>query len=335
MRKPVLVSGIQPTGRLHLGNYLGMLKNAIELQNSGKYDCYYFLADLHSLTESTSREEKAKQILELGVDLLALGLDPKKSVLFQQSQIPAHSELSWILTTIVPLGELYRMTQFKDKTSKETSSNPEQRTSNAGLLTYPVLMASDIILYGAKFVPVGEDQVQHLELTRTLARKFNAKYGETFTEPQPILTRAARIMSLGNPDRKMSKSQAETCLFLDDSLEEILQKIKRAVTDSGSEIKFDKKNKPAISNLLTIYSEISGKSIVGLEKEYEGKRYSEFKEHLAETIIVHLEKYWERKKKLLGRPGTIKSVLKNGSDKAQKIAGKKITEVKKKIGLLL
>ncbi|MEY4731277.1 MAG: tryptophanyl-tRNA synthetase, tryptophanyl-tRNA synthetase, partial [Candidatus Parcubacteria bacterium] len=218
--KPVLVSGIQPSGRLHIGNYLGALKNFVDLQNSGKYSCSFFLADLHSLTEPVSGEEQRKRIMELTADFLAAGLDPKRSVVFQHSQIPAHSEAAWIFNTITPLGELYRMTQFKDK------AEHQKENVNAGLLTYPTLMAADILLYDAKFVPVGNDQDQHLELTRTLARKFNVKFGKTFVEPQALHTPTPRVMSLKDPTKKMSKSQPETCLFLDESSAEIEKKIK-------------------------------------------------------------------------------------------------------------
>ncbi len=328
MPKPALVSGVQPTGRMHLGNYLGALKNFVDLQDSGKYDCYYFLADLHSLTlESFDAKKKFEQILELTADFLALGLDPKKSVLFQQSQIPAHSELAWILSTITPIGELRRMTQYKDK------SEGEKESANSGLLTYPTLMAADIILYDAKFVPVGEDQIQHLELTRTLARKFNKKFGPTFVEPQPILTPTARVMSLQDPVKKMSKSQPESCLFLDDEPDDIRKKVRRAVTDSGSEVRYDERNKLAISNLLDIYSAMTGHSIPNLEKKYAGKNYSEFKSDLAEVIAEHLAPYRERKKKLLAKKKDLAKVLAAGSALAAKRAEKKIVEVKKKVGL--
>src|SRR3989344_2174189 len=325
--KPVLISGIQPSGRLHIGNYLGALKNFVELQNSGKYQCYFFIADLHSLTENYTSEEKRQQILELTADFIAAGLDPKKSVIFLQSQIPAHSELAWILSTATPIGELRRMTQYKDK------SDNEKESANAGLLTYPVLMAADIILYDAKFVPVGEDQIQHLELTRTLARKFNAKFNDVFIEPRPILTETPRIMSLKNPEKKMSKSDPQSCVFLDDSPEDIRAKFKSATTDSGSEIKYDPKNKPGISNMLKIFSAVSGESLKESEKMFAGSSYSNFKGAVAESIVAHFADYREKKQTLLARPRTLVAILNSGSKKAALRANRKIREVKSRVGL--
>jgi len=335
--KPILVSGIQPSGKLHIGNYLGALKNFVELQNSGKYQCYFFIADLHSLTESYTPEEKRKQILELTADFVAAGLDPKKSVIFLQSQIPAHSELAWILSTITPTGELRRMTQYKDKSDNEKDS------ANTGLLTYPILMAADILLYDAKFVPVGDDQVQHLELTRTLARKFNARFpalrnlgeegGQIFTEPQPILTETPRIMSLKNPEKKMSKSDPASCVFLDDSPEDIRAKFKVATTDSGNEIKFDPQNKPGISNLLRIFSAITGESIKESEKMFAGSSYSNFKGAVAESIVAHFADFRKRKSAFLAKPQTLKTILSSGSKKASPRANRKIKEVKSRVGL--
>ncbi|MFH1246738.1 MAG: tryptophan--tRNA ligase [Candidatus Liptonbacteria bacterium] len=328
-KKPILVSGLQPTGRLHIGNYLGALKNMVALQNSGKYDCFFFIADLHSLTEEFEPKVKHRQIVNLAADYLAVGLDPKKSVIFLQSQVPAHSELSWIFNAIAPLGELYRMTQFKDK------SESQRHNVNAGLLTYPLLMAADILLYDPKFVPVGDDQVQHLELTRTMARKFNSRFGRTFTEPQPILTKASRVMSLASPEKKMSKSTPESCLFMDDSSTDIKRKVMRAVTDSGSEIKHDVSKKPAISNLLEIYSGITCKPISRLEKEFAGKRYSDFKASLAKELVSHLDPLRKRKKGLLKNPGGFKAILEDGRMCAERIANAKIAEVKKKLGLVI
>ncbi|HEY4526109.1 MAG TPA: tryptophan--tRNA ligase [Candidatus Paceibacterota bacterium] len=325
--KPILVSGIQPSGRLHIGNYLGALKNFVELQNSGKYQCYFFIADLHSLTENYTSEEKRQQILELTADFIAAGLDPKKSVIFLQSQIPAHSELAWILSTATPIGELRRMTQYKDK------SDNEKESANAGLLTYPVLMAADIILYDAKFVPVGEDQIQHLELTRTLARKFNAKFNDVFIEPRPILTETPRIMSLKNPEKKMSKSDPQSCVFLDDSPEDIRAKFKSATTDSGSEIKYDPKNKPGISNMLKIFSAVSGESLKESEKMFAGSSYSNFKGAVAESIVAHFADYRKKKQTLLARPRTLVAILNSGSKKAALRANRKIREVKSRVGL--
>lgn len=327
MAQPRLISGIQPTGRLHLGNYLGALKNFVGLEAQGDYECYFFIADLHSLTENYTPAEKRMQIIELAADFLAAGLDPKKSVTFQQSQIPASSELAWILNTITPLGELRRMTQFKEK------SDGEKESANAGLLTYPTLMAADILLYDAKFVPVGEDQQQHLELARTLARKFNSRFGKTFIEPQAVFTETPRVMNLDDPTKKMSKSRHAGCLFIDDSPEAIKAKIMRAVTDSGNEIKYDPVGKPAVSSLLKVYSSLSGETIPHLEKKFTKQNYAQFKAALAELIADHFADYRKKKKALMAKPKALEAVLAAGSKKAEKIAEKKISDVKKKIGL--
>ena len=329
MTKPRLISGIQPTGNLHIGNYLGALKNFVDLQNSNNYECYFFIADLHSLTENFTPAEKTKQVLDLAADYLAAGLNPKKSIIFQQSEIPAHSELAWVLNTMTPFGELKRMVQFKEK------SDIAPQNINVGLFDYPVLMAADILLYDTNFVPVGEDQLQHLELARTLARKFNAKFGKTFVEPKPLLTLTPRLMSLDNPKKKMSKSQPSGCLFMDDSPNVIRQKIKTAVTDSGREIKYDPKKKSAVSNLILIYASLSGKSTKGIEREYEDKGYAEFKEGLAETVIKSLESFQRRKKEFNREIEKTKKILNVGQKVAEHIAGKKLLEVKKKIGLLI
>lgn len=326
MAKPILISGIQPTGRLHLGNYLGALKNFIELQNSGKYQCLFFIADYHSLTIDFDPKQKAQEVLNVEQAYLAAGVDPKKSSIFVQSHIPESTELAWILNTIAPIGELERMTQFKDK----SSSTKQDVTVNAGLLTYPILMAADILLYDVKFVPVGDDQLQHLELTRTLARKFNNKFGQTFMEPKELLTKNPRVMSLNDPMKKMSKSQPEGCLFLDDSPEEIKKKIGRAVTDSGSEVKFDLENKAGVSNLLMLYEALTGMTITELEAKYAGKGYGQFKADLTAVATEALKPFRETKttdKKL-------KSILSAGDKKAKKLASTKMKEVKEKLGLL-
>lgn len=358
-KKPILVSGIQPTGRLHIGNYLGALKNFIALQNSDTYQCYFCVVDLHSLTEEFDPKEKQGQILNLAADFLAAGIDTKKSNLFLQSLVPAHSELTWILNTITPMEELARMAQFKTKTQLifeylDSKHKGETRYSdevaddfandlvknasakaNVGLFDYPVLMAADIMLYGTAVVPVGDDQDQHLELTRTLARKFNSRFGETFIEPKALHTPTPRVMSLSNPKRKMSKSEPAGCVFLDDSPEEINKKIMRAVTDSDSEVRFDEENKPAISNLLEIYSALSGAPIPQLEKKFNGKGYGEFKSSLAEVITHYFADFRKRKAALLAKPQTLATILKKGSAATAKIASKKMLEVKKKIGIAL
>ncbi len=332
MAKPILISGVQPTGRLHIGNFLGSLKNFVGIQNSDKYQCYFFIADLHSLTEDFKPEEKYDQILELATEYLAAGLTPKKSTIFVQSQIPAHAELMWLLTTITPEGELRRMTQYKDKVMVK------KEEANSGLLMYPVLMAADILLYDAKFVPVGEDQLQHLELTRTLARKFNNRFGKTFIEPKPILTKTPRVMSLADPQKKMSKSQPEGCLFLDDRPEDIKRKISRATTDSGTEIKHDPERKPGISNLLEIYSSLTDEPISKIEKKFAGQGYASgyagFKKSLAGLIADYFADFRKKKKELTAKSYKLKAVLDSGSEQAAAVAEKKILEVKKKVGLI-
>ncbi len=329
MPEPILVSGIQPSGRLHIGNYLGALKNFVDLQNSRKYSCYFFLADLHSLTEyPAGATEQKKRILELTADFLAAGLDPKKSLIYQHSQIPAHSEMAWILNTITPMGELERMTQYKDKSVR-------QHEVNAGLLTYPTLMAADILLYDAKYVPVGNDQDQHLELTRTLARKFNKKFGKTFVEPEGLHTATPRVMSLKDPSKKMSKSQPETCLFLDESPVELEKKIKSATTDSGSDVRYDAKEKPGISNLLDIYCGVTGKTVPQAVKEFRGKQYGAFKQKVAEAVVKHLAPFRTKKAALMKKPTVLAKVLATGSAKAAKVADAKIAGVKEKVGLAL
>ena len=324
--KPILVSGMQPTGRLHIGNYLGALKNFVELQNSGKYQCYFFLADLHALTEGPEPKALAANIVNLTADYLAAGLDPKKSVIYQQSQIPAHSELAWVLNTVTPMGELERMTQYKDKSARQAAN------VNAGLLTYPVLMAADIVLYDAEFIPVGEDQLQHLELARTVARKFNARFGGTFVEPKGLLTQTPRVMSLKDPAKKMSKSDPDGCLFMDDSPEDIKRKLARAVTDSDGAILYDPEKKPGLSNLLEIYGAFVGKDPHAVAIDFEGKQYSDLKSGLAELIAQHFEKFRAKKTALLAKPAGMRKILASGSKKAGIIATKKMTEVKKKVG---
>ena len=326
--KPNLLSGIQPTGRLHLGNYLGALDNFVKLQNSGRYNCFFFIADLHSLTEDFKSKDKTKQILNLMADYLAAGLDPKKSTIFIQSQVSANSELAWILNTITPFGELGRMTQFKDKSKDQTSN------INVGLFSYPILMTADVILYDAHFVPVGEDQIQHLELSRSLARKFNKRFGKIFIEPQPLLTEVPRLMSLNDPTKKMSKSQPQGCLFIDDSPTIVKKKIMSATTDSGKEIKYDLKKKAGVSNLITIYAALSEKSIKGVEKEFKGESYATFKKSLAKLINRYFADYLKKKKALLANPSKLKKLVNQGAKKANKIASSKMNKVRDRLGLL-
>jgi len=324
--KPALISGIQPTGRLHIGNYLGALKNFVALQNSGNYRTLFFVADLHSLTIPFEPRDKRAQIEGIVRDYLAAGLSPKKSVLFVQSDVPAHTELAWILNTITPMGELERMTQFKDKS--ETSP----QNVNVGLLTYPVLMAADVLLYSAGAVPVGNDQDQHLELARTLARKFNGRFGNSFIEPKALHTPMPRVMSLNDPEKKMSKSLPAGCLFIDDAPEEITKKIQRAVTDSERTIAYDPEHRPGISNLLELFAAVTDRPISAIVQEFEGKGYAEFKPALAEAIIKELAPFQAKKKKI--KDSEVQKVIAAGAKAANKIANAKLKEVKKLVGII-
>lgn len=341
--KPILISGIQPTGRLHLGNYLGALKHFVELQNSGKYRCFFFIADLHALTENPNPKELSENINNLALDFLAAGLDPKKSTIFAQSKVPAHTELASILNTFTPVSELMRMTAFKEKVLQALKPEDAARISrekfdevveksNFGLADYPVLMAADILLYDASVVPVGDDQDQHLELARTLARKFNTRFGKVFLEPKALHTLTPRVMSLDDPTKKMSKSRPAGCLFMDGSSAMMREKIARATTDSGKEVKYDEKNKPGISNLLLIYSALSGRALQLIEARYKGKGYAEFKRDLAEVVVKELAPYQAAKRKISST--TVRAAFTKGNKIAAGVAGKKMIEVKKKVGLL-
>ena len=337
---------MQPTGRLHIGNYLGALKNFVDLQNSGEYQCYFFIADLHALTENPEAKDLHENIINLTADYLAAGLDAKKSIIFQQSQIRLLQELKWILSTLVPVSELLRMTAFKEKVLQPLAAADREtitkerfdeivNDSNFGLAEYPVLMAADILLYDGQLVPVGHDQLQHLELARTLARKFNSRFGKTFIEPQGVTTKTPRVMSLKDPAKKMSKSQPEGCLFLDDSPKEIAEKIARAVTDSGSEIAYDPEHKPGLSNLLEIYAALTHMEPQTVAKEFSGERYSDLKKRLAEVVVDYFAEFRAKKQELLAHPKKLVAVLEDGSEKAAKVANKKMEEVRKKIGISL
>ncbi len=328
--KKIVFSGIQPTGEIHIGNYLGAIKNWAELQNNPDYDCIFFIVDLHAMTVPYDAPKFQATIYSAVLDNLAAGLDPKKCTIFIQSQIKEHSELTWILNTLTPLGELERMTQFKEKAKEQKDE------VNAGLLTYPVLQAADILLYKTDFVPVGKDQEQHIEFTRTLARKFNSRFGEVFKEPAALIPKAgAKIMSLTDPAKKMSKSHgSESYIALFDSDDVIRRKIKIAVTDSGKEIRYDPKNKPAISNLIIIYHLFVDLPIKEIEKRYAGKGYAYFKKELAEVIIDYLKPLRQKRDHLEKNPDYVRNILEQGRQKAQKIAAATITEVKKKTGLI-
>ena len=321
-------SGIRPTGELHIGNYWGAIRQWIELQE--KHDCVFCIVDLHAITTPYQPENLQKNILELTIAYLAAGVDPEKCILFIQSQVKEHSELAWLLGTFTPLGELKRMTQFKEKSKKQ----PEY--VNAGLLNYPLLMAADILLYKTDLVPVGIDQEQHVELTREIARKFNKTFGEVFKEPKSLLPKIGqKIMSLQNPKKKMSKTDDPSgCVGLFDEPEEIKKKIMSAVTDLGRIIKYDPLKKPGISNLLTIYSLFSGKKIKDLEKNFKGRGYEEFKKGLSQLLIETLEPLRKKRKELLTREVYVKEILEQGRKRAQVIAQSTMVEVKKKMGLI-
>jgi len=323
-----IFSGIQPTGQIHIGNYLGALKQWVELQE--KADCVFCIVDLHALTVPYDPKKLRESIIEKAVAYLAAGINPEKSIIFVQSEIKEHTELCWLLNTVTPVGDLERMTQYKEK-SKKFKAN-----LNAGLLNYPILMAADILLYQTDVVPVGEDQSQHVELARTIARRFNQKFGQTFKVPEVKLAKSgAKIMSLQNPEKKMSKTDgSESYVGLFDEPEVIKQKIMRAVTDTGKIVKYDLKKKAGISNLLTIYSLLSDKPIKDIEKKFKNKGYSDFKKSLAELTINYLEPLRRKRKELLSREVYVKEILKQGERKAQTIAQSTMQEVRKRMGLV-
>lgn len=316
---------MQPTGIIHLGNYFGALHNWLELQN--QYESFFSIVDLHALTIYQEPQKLNAQIFNLAKIYLAAGLDPNKCVIFRQSDIPEHLELSWILTCLMPMGELNRMTQFKDKSAQHEDN------INAGLFTYPCLMAADILLYDSAIVPVGEDQVQHVELTRMIAKKFNNIYGETFKIPEIFLNKiSARLKGLDEPNKKMSKSAPSeyNYIALTDSPDLIRKKIKKAVTDSGSEIKGGA-DKPALSNLLAIYSLVTGLTIKQIEKNFSGQGYGAFKNDLAEKVVAFLQPIQEKYNSYSDK--YITQILADGAAKAQQVATKKMKKIKKIIGL--
>lgn len=320
-----IFSGAQPTGAFHIGNYLGAIKNWAELQD--KYDSIFCVVDLHALTVKQEPKTLKKNILQAAATYLAAGIDPKKSIIFVQSHVKEHAELTWILSTVARMSEMERMTQFKEK------SRQHKENINVGLFDYPILMAADILLYNTNAVPVGEDQTQHVELARTLAQRFNKTYGKTFTVPEALIKDGARIKGLDNPEKKMAKSSdnPNNYIALDDTPQAIRTKIKRAVTDSGSEIKYDEK-KPAIANLMTIYRGFSGESYAEIEKRYKNKGYADFKNDLAEVIIKGLKPFQDKLKKI--KLTDVEKVLKKGAQDAEKIAKETMDRVKKKIGLI-
>ena len=325
--KKVLYSGMQATGTLTLGNYLGAWKNWVELTD--EYECIYGVMDLHSLTVRQVPAEFRKNARALYALYVAAGLDPEKNCIYYQSHVSGHAELGWILDCFTYMGELNRMTQFKDKAAKHADN------INAGLYTYPVLMAADILLYQADVVPVGVDQKQHLEITRDIAERFNNIYGDVFTIPEAYIgKKGAKIMSLQEPGKKMSKSDTNanaTILLLDDT-DTIIRKFKRAVTDSESEVRYAEE-KPGISNLMDIYSAVTGKTYEEIEKEFAGKGYGDFKLAVGETVADHLKPLQERYEQLMKDKAYIESMIKQNDEKAAYYANKTLRKVQKKVGL--
>mgnify|MGYP000569644420 FL=1 len=326
-----LVSGIQPSGRLTLGNYLGAIKNFVALQDEGEFEEFFvFIADLHAITVPKDPTMLRQSIKKLAALYLACGLNPERITLFIQSEVHEHAEIGYLLQTITYIGELERMTQYKDKKAKQVEG------VSSALLTYPVLMAGDILLYNANGVPVGQDQKQHLELTRTLAERFNSKYSETFNIPDALIVKeGAKIMSLQDPSKKMSKSDPleKASIYLDDSEAIIRKKIASAVTDSDGIIKYDEVNKPGISNLLNILSCCTNKSISDLETEFEGVGYGEFKKAVADAIITLLMPIQEKYEKILADKDYLNKVLDDGAQKASYFARKTLSKVKRKMGV--
>ena len=325
MAKDIIFSALQPTGDLHVGNYLGAVKNMVELQNSGKYDCFFAVADYHSLTGDMDAKDRREQIIQMSAELLALGIDPEKSTFFIQSEVPEHTELAWVLNCVTPMAELARMTQFKDKSGKQV------KNINAGLFDYPVLQAADILLYRAEFVPIGKDQVQHIELTRDIARWFNKKYGNFFVETKAKLTEAPKVMSLLEPTKKMSKSYGDNHVInLADSPGIIEKKLKKAVTDSG------KGSAPGAENLMLLLKNFADKETYKefMEAGKKGQvRYGDLKKAVADGIAMYFEDFREKREHLLIHPEKIREIMGAGAVKARKTAGETMEKVRKMVGV--
>ena len=327
--KKTMLSGIQPSGDLHLGNYLGAVKNWAALAD--EFECYYFMADLHSITVRQNPAELRRRSVNQLAQYIACGLDPEKNILFLQSHVHEHAELGWILNCYTMFGELSRMTQFKDKCAKNADN------INGGLFTYPALMAADILLYQADYVPVGEDQKQHCELTRDIAIRFNNLYGETFKVPEPYIPKVgARIMSLGTPTSKMSKSDPDGCVFLMDSPDEISRKFKRAVTDSDSEncVRYAPQEKPGVANLMSIYSSVTGRSFEEIEREFEGQGYGRFKPAVGDAVIEALRPIRENAERMIADKAYLQQVYTEGAQKASYVARKTLRKVYKRVGFV-
>ena len=326
-RKKRIFSGIQPSGDLTLGSYMGAIKNWVALQD--EYDCLYCIVDMHAITVRQVPADLRRRSLEQLAQYIACGLDPKKNIMFIQSHVPQHAELSWVLGCYTQFGELSRMTQFKDKSQKHADN------ITAGLFTYPVLIAADILLYQTDLVPVGQDQKQHVELCRDIANRFNGVYSETFTLPEPFIPKmGASIMSLGNPESKMSKSDPDGCVYMMDKPEDIMRKFKRAVTDCETAVRYDKENKPGVSNLLTIYCAATGKTMEEAEAEFAGQGYGVFKPAVGEAVVELMRPVREEAQRLMGDKAYLESVYKEGAERARYLAEKTLRKVYKKVGFV-
>ena len=327
--KKRMLSGIKPSGDLTLGSYLGAVKNWAERAND--YECFYFMADLHAITVRQNPADLRRRTLEQLAQYIACGLDPEKNTLFIQSHVHQHAELGWVLNCYTMFGELSRMTQFKDKAAKHTEN------VNGGLFTYPSLMAADILLYQPDYVPVGEDQKQHCELTRDIARRFNGIYGDVFKIPEPYIPETgARVMSLNAPDTKMSKSIPEGCVFLMERPEDIQRKFKRAITDSDTEncVRYDREKKPGVANLMSIYSACTGMTYQEIEAQFRGQGYGKFKPAVADAVVETLRPIREEATRLLKDKAYLEGVYRNGAERAGYVAEKTLRKVYKKIGFV-
>jgi tryptophanyl-tRNA synthetase len=325
--KDLVFSGVQPTSNLHIGNYIGALKQWVAMQHD--HQCLFCVVDLHAITVPQDPKELRKNILETAAAYLAVGLDPKRSHIYVQSDVPEHTELAWILGTVTKLGELERMTQFKDK------SGSQGERVGLGLFAYPVLMAADILLYDTTSVPVGEDQMQHLELTRVIARRFNERFGQTFTVPQALIQKiGARVMDLQDPAKKMSKSDASDAskILLHDEPDAIRRKIMRAVTDSGKGVSYDPEKKPAVSNLMTLFHHATGRSMKDIEKEFDGKGYGDFKQATADAVVAMLAPIQSKMKEFRKDPAQLQKILDAGRDYAKAKAVEKMRIVRDHVG---
>lgn len=332
---PKIFSGIRPSGRLHLGNYLGAVRNWVALQDEpDTTQAVYSVVDLHGITTPFDPLTYPQHIKDVILDYLAAGIDPSKSLLMRQSRVPQHTELMWLFSTITPVGWLERLPNWREKVQevKEMGDLGASYRNNLGLLSYPVLMAADILIYKSDMVPVGADQTAHVELANELGAKFNHLFGDTFPKVTPLVTTGARIKSLLDPKGKMSKS-GDIGIGLSDQADVVRDKLKRAVTDSGSEIKFDEQEKPAISNLLTIYQLLSGKNIGELEQDYDGENYAKFKSDLAEVIIGFLEPLQQRRAHYETSPDEVERILTESEEKAKIIANETLTQVRERMGL--